>query len=128
MLTGFPETTTRNDRGMIQWIQSALASDTIAQGGIAGVPDKLCPVSMDYSRPGFDDGILDAIEEGRGVIEIRQSDRLQFKTFAGKVRIDELLDCVFRKGRSIDRCETSETWLGALLAGLSTKAFEPELL
>lgn len=63
---------------MIRWVQSALASDTVAQSGMVGVLDKLCPVPMDYARPGFDEGILDTIKEGSGGIEIRQSDRLQF--------------------------------------------------
>ena len=63
---------------------------------------------MDDTGPRFDEGIFNTIEEGGGVIKIRQCHRFQFKTLAGKVRIDELFDYAFRKVRSIDCGETSE--------------------
>ena len=118
VLTDFPETTTRDDKGVIQGNQRALACNAIAKSGIVGVPDELRPVPVDDTRPRFDEGILDAIKEGRGGVEIRQSHRFQFKTLAGKVRIDELFDCAFRKGRSIDCGEIGEDLAGCFVGRL----------
>ena len=103
---------------MIQGNESTLTGNTVAQSGIVGVPNELRPVPVDDTRPRFDEGILDAIKEGRGGVEIRQRHRFQFKTLAGKVRIDELFDCAFRKGRSIDRREISEDLAGCFVCRL----------
>ena len=106
---------TRNDEGGVQRNESALARNAIAQSGVVDVPDQLCPITVHNAKPSLDKGILDAIEKGRGGIEIRQSHRFQFKTLAGKVRINELFDGAFRNARSIDCGEISEHLAGCLV-------------
>lgn len=110
--TDFSETTTRDDEGVIQGDERALTSDTIAKSRIVGAPDELCPVTVDDGGPSLDKRIFDAIEEGRVGVEIRKSDSFQFKTLAGKVRIDELLDLTIGGVGSVDGGEICENLAG----------------
>lgn len=57
---------------------------------------------MDDAGPGLDKRVFDAIEEGRVRIEIGDGNSLQLETFAGKVRIDELLDLAISGVGSVD--------------------------
>lgn len=94
---------------MVQGNERALASDTVAKSGIIGAPDELGPIAVDDGGPSLDKRVFDAIKEGWVGIEIRESDGFQFKTLAGKVRIDELLDLTIgRIGGAIDGCEIRE--------------------
>lgn len=48
---------------MVQGNEGALTSDTIAECGIIGIPDELCPITVDDSSPSLDERILDGIKE-----------------------------------------------------------------
>jgi hypothetical protein len=55
---------------VVQGNESTLTSDTIAESGIVGIPNELCPVAVDDPSPCLNEGVLDGIEEGRVGIEI----------------------------------------------------------
>ena len=100
-LTNFPETTARDDEGVVQGNESALTSNPIAESGIVGVSDELRPVTMYDPRPGLDEGVLDVTKEGWIGIEVRKSHSFQFETLAREVRVNELLDCATGDAGSI---------------------------
>ena len=108
ILTYFPETTTGDNERVVQWNERTLAGNTIAKSRFVGVPDELCPVTMDDARPGLDQRVFDAIQECGVGVEIRNGISCQFKTFAGKVRIDELLDLTVGGVGPIDGSEVCE--------------------
>jgi len=108
ILTDFPETTTRDDECVVQGNERALAGNTITKSRFVAVPDELCPVTVDDARPGLDQRVFDATEEGGVGVEIRNGSSFQFKTLAGKVRIDELLDLATGGVGSIDGSEVRE--------------------
>ena len=111
-LTDFPETTTRDDEGMVQGNERALTGDTIAKSRIVGVPAELCPVTVDDGGPSLDERVFDAIKEGGAWIETRKSDSFQFEALAGKVRIDELLDLTIGRVGPVDGREICENLAG----------------
>ena len=111
-LTDFPETATRDDEGVVQGNERALTSNTITKSRIVGASDELCPVTVNDGGPSLDKRVFDAIEEGGVGIEIRRSDSFQFKTLAGKVRIDELLDLTIGRVGPVDGREICENLAG----------------
>ena len=111
-LTDFPETTTGDDKGVVQGNEGALASNTIAKSRVVGAPDELRPVTVDDGGPSLDKRVFDAIKEGGVGIEIRKSDSFQFETLAGKVRIDELLYLTIGRVGCVDGCEICENLAG----------------
>jgi len=111
-LTDFPETTTGDDKGVVQGNERALASNTIAESRLVSASDELRPVTVDDGGPSLDKRIFDAIKEGGVGIEIRKSDSFQFETLAGKVRIDELLDLTVGGVGCIDDREICENLAG----------------
>jgi len=111
-LTDLPETTTRDDEGVVQGNERALTSNTIAKSRIVGAPDELRPVTVDDCGPSLDERVFDVTKEGGVGIEIRKSDSFQFETLAGKVRIDELLDLTIGRVGSIDGGEICENLAG----------------
>ena len=93
---------------MVQGDESALASETVAEGGVIGTPDKLCPVAVDDPSPCLDERVVDGVQECRIGVEIRKSYGLQFEALAGKVRVDELFNSAFGGVGSIYRSEIRE--------------------
>lgn len=112
VLTDFPETTTRDDKGVIQGNQGALTSNAITKGGIVGVPDELGPITVDDGRPSLDKWVFDAVEEGGVGFETGEGNSFQLESLAGKVRIDELLDIAVRGVGSVDSGEIREDIAG----------------
>ena len=56
---------------MIQGDERALTGNAITESRIIGIPDELCPVTMDDAGPGLDKRVFDAIKKGGVGIEIR---------------------------------------------------------
>lgn len=123
ILTNFPKTTTGNDKGMVQGNESALASEAIAENGIVGAPDELCPVTVDDRSPCLDERVLDGIQEGRVWVEIRKSNGFQLEALAGKVRVDELFDCAFCGASSIYDSEIREDLTRRFVCRFINKSF-----
>ena len=111
-LTDLPETTTRDDKGVVQGDERAFTSNAIAKSRVVGAPNELCPVTVDDCGPSLDEGVFDAIKKGGIGIKIRKSDSFQFETLAGKVRIDELLDLTIGRVGSVDGGEICENLAG----------------
>ena len=103
---------------MIQGNESALASNTIAKGGIVGVPDELRPITMDDTRPSPDERIFDVVKESGVGIEIRKGDGFQLQPFAGEIRIDKLGDGTLCETGSVDGREIGDDLAGGSVCRL----------
>jgi hypothetical protein len=97
---------------VVQGNEGALTRNTIAKSRFISVPDELGPVTVDDARPSLDERVFDAIEEGGVLIEIGESDSLQFETLAGEIRVDELFDLAIRRVGSVDGGEIREDLAG----------------
>jgi len=105
VLTDFPETTTRDDEGVIQRNERALACNAITKSRVVRAPDELRPVTMDDGGPRLHEWVFDVVEEGRVLIEIGDGDSFQLETLARKIRVDELLNLAIGRIGPVDSGE-----------------------
>ena len=87
---------------MIQGDERTLAGNAVAKSGSVGVPTELCPITVDDKGPSPHERILDFILESRVRVETRKSHSFQFKTLAGKVRINKLFDLTIGRIGAVD--------------------------
>ena len=100
---------------MVQGNESTLTGDTIAKSRIIGIPDELCPVTVDDPSPCLKERIFNGIEEDRVGVEIRKSHGFQFEALAAEVGVNELFDCASGKGGSVDGSKICEDLTGGFV-------------
>lgn len=114
----FPETAAGDDKGVIQWNESALASNTVAESGSVGIPDELRPITMDDTRPSLDERVFDVVKESGVAVEIREGDGFQLEPFAGKIRVDKLGDRTLCQAGPVDGREIRDDPTGRFVGRL----------